>query len=138
MKLHGSSALVAVAAAVALGFVIGPWPARLGAAEDAVLRGDAKCTRCHEENESVPAFAIGKTRHGVIADQRTPTCTSCHGESDTHINKPEGVDERPKPGKTFGKTSPTPIAERNDVCLTCHQNGPRTHWLTSMHAARDI
>jgi DmsE family decaheme c-type cytochrome len=89
-------------------------------------------------NESVPVFAIGKTRHGVIADKRTPTCTSCHGESPTHINKPEGVDERPKPEKTFGRTSPTPIAERDGVCLTCHQNGPRTHWLTSMHAARDI
>ena len=42
---------------------------------------------------------IGQTRHGVQADGRTPTCTSCHGESKDHINEPEGAKERPKPGR---------------------------------------
>ena len=52
------------------------------AAKDAVLRGDAKCTACHAYSEKV--MAIGKTRHGVNADGRTPTCTSCHGDSIGH------------------------------------------------------
>ena len=38
------------------------------ARKDAVLRGDAKCTRCHDENDDYPVFAIGKTRHGTVAD----------------------------------------------------------------------
>src|ERR1044071_6628956 len=78
------------------------------APRDAVLRGDAKCTRCHDESSDFPVFAIGKTRHGVLADARTPTCTDCHGESDTHINKPEGATSRPPPTRTFGMHSTTP------------------------------
>ena len=71
----------------------------LGAAaqdKDLVLAGDAKCTRCHDENDTFPVLAIGKTKHGTRADARTPTCTSCHGESDGHINKPASG-ARPKP-----------------------------------------
>ena len=69
------------------------------ARKDLVLRGDAKCTRCHDEGDDFPVLAIGQTRHGVKADGRTPSCTSCHGESDRHVNKPEGVKDRPAPGK---------------------------------------
>ena len=47
--------------------------------KDIVLRGDAKCTRCHSVEDNPDLFAIGKTRHGTVADGRTPTCTSCHG-----------------------------------------------------------
>ena len=50
--------------------------------KDLVLRGDAQCTRCHDESDAFPVLAIGQTRHGVKADGRTPSCTSCHGESD--------------------------------------------------------
>ena len=67
------------------------------ARKDLVLRGDAKCTRCHDASDDTPVLAIGKTRHGTMADGRTPSCTSCHGESETHVNKPEGVTERPRP-----------------------------------------
>jgi predicted CXXCH cytochrome family protein len=108
------------------------------APHDAVLRGDAKCTRCHDESSDFPVFAIGKTRHGVIADSRTPTCTDCHGESDTHINKPEGATSRPPPTRTFGMHSTTPTAERNGACLTCHAGGARTHWQTGPHANADL
>jgi len=64
-------------------------------AKDLILKGDAKCTGCHDEadeptgaatmlelNPSV--LAIGKTRHGTTADSRTPTCIDCHGESEKH------------------------------------------------------
>ena len=53
------------------------------AAKDLVLKGDAKCTRCHDETDSPKLLSIGKTKHGTTADGRTPTCTSCHG--DIHI-----------------------------------------------------
>ena len=106
--------------------------------EGAVLRGDAACTRCHDEGGDFPVFTIGKTRHGVVADARTPTCTDCHGPSETHINVPEGTKERPKPTLLFDHDSMTPMAERNGACLTCHSGGTRIHWQTGPHAAADV
>jgi DmsE family decaheme c-type cytochrome len=125
---------------------------------DMVLKDDNKCTRCHDETEEYPVLAIGKTRHGVKADQRTPTCTTCHGESETHVNKPADAKERPKPDRLYGgflakapvedrveryfgvagKRSATPIEDRNAPCLSCHEGGKRIHWSGSTHAARDV
>lgn len=125
---------------------------------DSVLRGDAKCTACHDETEKYPVFAIGKTKHGTAADGRTPTCTSCHGASENHMRKLEGQKDRPKPDVTyggqyqsapedalvdryfgkFGKGTSTPVADRNGACLTCHTGGKRMHWTGSTHANRDV
>ena len=125
---------------------------------DLVLKGDGVCTTCHDESESYPVLAIGKTKHGTRADQRTPTCTDCHGESKTHLRKPHGEQERPKPGLTYGgqllsvpaedrvdryfgiagKRTSTGVAERNQVCLNCHQAGKRIYWQGSVHAQRDV
>lgn len=107
--------------------------------KDMVLKGDATCTRCHGEDEEVPVLAIGKTKHGTIADGRTPTCTSCHGVSDTHVNRPADAKVRPKPERMFGrKAGASPAAVQNDACLSCHQGGKRIHWQGSMHASRDV
>jgi len=108
------------------------------ASKDLVLKGDAKCTRCHDESDSPKVLAIGKTRHGTLADGRTPSCTSCHGESEHHVNKPEGVSERPKPDRVFGKNTATPVEARNGACLTCHAGGARMLWAGSTHQARDV
>jgi len=106
--------------------------------KDMVLKGDAACTRCHDETEEYPVLSIGKTKHGTIADGRAPTCTTCHGESDTHANKPADAVERPKVERAFGKTSKTSMEERSAVCLKCHKGNPnRIHWEQSTHAARD-
>jgi DmsE family decaheme c-type cytochrome len=109
------------------------------ARKDMVLRGDATCTRCHGEDEEYPVLAIGKTKHGTVADGRTPTCTSCHGVSDTHVNRPAGAKERPKPERIFGrKAGASPASSQNEACLTCHQGGKRIHWQGSTHASRDV
>ncbi len=105
--------------------------------KDTVLKGDANCTRCHDETEEYPVLAIGKTKHGTVADKRTPTCTSCHGKSETHANKPPDVKERPKVEISFRKKASTPAASQNQACLTCHQGGKRIHWSGSAHANRD-
>ena len=70
---------------------------------DMVLKGDAVCTRCHDESEPYPVLSIAKTRHGTVADTRTPTCTSCHGESKRHVEnlRKEGEKDRPKPDRSF-------------------------------------
>src|SRR3954463_12220875 len=107
--------------------------------KDLVLKGDAKCTRCHDENDDYPVLAIGKTKHGTVADGRTPSCVSCHGESDSHINKPANAAERPKPERTFTRTSTTPIQARNDACMGCHKkDSTRSHWEGSTHQIRDV
>jgi DmsE family decaheme c-type cytochrome len=103
--------------------------------KDLVLKGDARCTVCHDENSDKPILAIGKTKHGTVADHRTPTCTSCHGDGGSHEESP---DKALMPQRTFGKHSLNPIEERNDACLACHQGGKRMHWSGSLHANRDI
>ncbi len=105
---------------------------------DMVLKGDAKCTRCHDETESYPVLSIGKTKHGVKADGRTPTCTSCHGESRAHEENPQGLRDRPKVDRNFKKGSTTPVEVQNESCMSCHQGGKRMHWAGSQHASGDV
>jgi DmsE family decaheme c-type cytochrome len=107
--------------------------------EDKVLRGDAKCTRCHDEGEEYPVLAIGKTRHGVRADGRTPGCTSCHGASETHMNKPPDAKERPGPDVTFRGARKADAERASGMCLTCHQkDARRSHWAGSTHQANEV
>ncbi|CAN5376008.1 decaheme c-type cytochrome MtrA [soil metagenome] len=109
------------------------------ASKDLVLKGDAKCTACHDESDSPAVLSIGKTRHGTNADKRAPTCTSCHGDSNSHAGKVESGKERPKADRVFGKKSATPVAARNDACLSCHEkDAKRSHWAGSTHQARDV
>jgi DmsE family decaheme c-type cytochrome len=109
------------------------------APKDLVLRGDAQCTRCHDGSDGSPVLAIGQTRHGTIADGRTPSCTSCHGESETHMHKPADATERPSPGVMFrGAHASSPEAQ-NGQCLACHNgDSKRTHWMGSTHQIRDV
>jgi DmsE family decaheme c-type cytochrome len=106
--------------------------------KDMALRGDAQCTRCHDQDSSFPVLAIGQTKHGTKADARTPTCSSCHGPSTGHANKPEDQKTRSKPDILFSKKASTPSEVRNQACLTCHQGNKRIHWAGSMHASRDV
>ncbi len=125
-------------AAVLLGLLFA-FPAQAQTArKDLVLKGDAQCTRCHDETEDFPVLSIGKTRHGTLADSRTPGCTSCHGESDSHANKPADAKVRPAPGRAFSKGAKTPMVERSAACLSCHQGSNRVSWQSSTHANRDV
>ena len=104
---------------------------------DTVLRGDAKCTSCHDEtNDNGPrVLSIGKTKHGTVADGRTPTCASCHGESTAHLKK--GADgKRPAPDRIFNKTVPGHIQDA--ACTSCHKGGNRMFWESSAHHARGV
>lgn len=115
--------------------------------KDLILKGDAKCTGCHDEADDTKptmldlkpsVLAIGKTKHGTRADGRTPTCTDCHGESEQHVGH-KGSGKPPKADRTFGKQSQTPVEARNGACLSCHQQGGKhMNWLSSTHANRDV
>ena len=131
------------ALAAAAGFFLlaasGDALAQREAPKDLVMRGDAKCTRCHDQTEEYPVLAISQTRHGVRADGRTPTCTSCHGDSDAHINKPADAKERPKPDRVFGwKGKASPAHVQNEACTTCHESSKRMHWKGSAHESNDV
>lgn len=101
--------------------------------KDMILNGDGRCTSCHDEDNDYPVLAIGKTRHGTVADGRTPTCITCHGESNAHVKRPEKMLPN-----IFGKNSTSSVEDRNQACLACHQGGKRMHWSGSIHANRDI
>lgn len=116
------------------------------APKDLLLKGDAKCTGCHDEADDTKptmldlkpsVLAIGKTKHGTNADGRTPTCTDCHGESEKHVSH-KGSGKPPKAERTFGKDSKTPPEVRNEACLTCHQGGKHMNWQSGVHASRDV
>jgi DmsE family decaheme c-type cytochrome len=103
-------------------------------AKDLVLKGDSRCTACHEPGEFPHLFPIGKTRHGTMADGRTPSCTNCHGETQKHS---EGQGQ---PDLAFDKRhEKSSSAMRNDACMSCHKrDAKRSHWEGSTHQARDL
>jgi DmsE family decaheme c-type cytochrome len=106
--------------------------------KDLILKGDAKCTRCHDQSDDYPVLAIAQTKHGTTADARTPTCTSCHGSSDDHAENKGGGKVRPEPDVTFTRNPQATPAQRNAQCLTCHQGGRRIHWQTNAHARTEV
>jgi DmsE family decaheme c-type cytochrome len=118
-------------------------------AKDLILKGDAKCTGCHDEADEPTGaatmlelnpgvLAIGKTKHGTTADKRTPTCTDCHGESEKHVQH-KGSGKPPKVDRSFRSNTQTSADERNKACMSCHQkDAKRSHWDGSAHQTRDV
>jgi DmsE family decaheme c-type cytochrome len=103
--------------------------------KDIAVRGDAKCMTCHDQNGPKPAVAIGQTRHGNMADPRTPSCTSCHGPSEKHMAAGGGE----KPDQVFGPKGRFATPEQSAVCTNCHGKDPkRSHWMGSTHQSRDV
>ena len=64
------------------------------------FKEDAVCTKCHDESENAPVLSIYQTKHGVKGDARTPTCTSCHGQSTSHLGGDKGKG-RPAPDMIY-------------------------------------
>lgn len=101
---------------------------------------DAVCTRCHDESEAMPILSIAQTKHGVKGDTRTPSCQSCHGDSEKHLAGNTSGKGRPAPDVIFNKHT-FPLSGSNaraEQCLTCHKGTARTHWEGSQHQANDV
>jgi len=90
------------------------------------------CTECHQDKVETMRTSL----HGQTADSRSPFgqkgCETCHGPGQLHFDT-EGNCIISMTGR-YGES----IAKRNDICLTCHQNGERRHWLSSVHEAEDL
>ena len=70
---------------------------------------------------------------------RLPTCVSCHGASPTHVKKPEGAKERPRPDIGYGKRSAQTSDERSAACIDCHKrDAKRMLWAGSQHQGADL
>jgi DmsE family decaheme c-type cytochrome len=105
------------------------WSAGMDAA------ASAACVECHDA-EDLPDWS--RSAHAVTTDPRTPTCVTCHGPSPGHVKKEAGKAQA-KPDRMFTKASPTPVAERNAACLTCHQkDARRALWGGSQHETADL
>jgi DmsE family decaheme c-type cytochrome len=131
------------------GFVAGP-AAGAGApagndAEQMYSTGGAKvCMACHGSDISQDgrtykqATPVLQTPHGMKADPHSPfsqhECETCHGPSGAHVDStPAAGQLRTAPGIVFKGPKASSIAARNQVCLTCHQNGLRMDWAGSQH-----
>jgi DmsE family decaheme c-type cytochrome len=111
------------------------------------LNRDALCTKCHDENEVKPVLEIYQTKHGVKGDPHSPSCQSCHGDSNAHIKNAEGKATRPAPDVLFGAKSSSyssfarsASGKQNTTCMTCHSGalGKRNHWTGSEHESRNL
>ena len=102
------------------------------------LEGDKECTVCHDESWKPAVLTIYQTRHGVKADQRTPGCQSCHGESVEHRGDPGNK----SPDVVFAAKSKrlSSPEKRNAACLNCHESRvlPRENWSGSPHENRGV
>jgi DmsE family decaheme c-type cytochrome len=99
-------------------------------------KGADSCLKCHDEDNDYPVFPIFKTRHAVVADERTPfadlQCEACHGPGAEHAKRVRSGETR-APILSFGRDAWTPVPEQNRKCLACHQNHQRIDWLGSTH-----
>jgi DmsE family decaheme c-type cytochrome len=88
------------------------------------------CLKCHGGDAKV--MAILKSPMAVKGDPRTPFamggCQSCHGDSADHIAMKKAF-----PDIVFSGPNASPVAARNEVCLSCHQGGLRMNWQGSPH-----
>jgi DmsE family decaheme c-type cytochrome len=111
---------------------------------EAAAKKDAVCTKCHDESEPRGLLTIYQTRHGVKADERTPSCQSCHGESKDHRAGGKGPNgaSRPSPDVIYKTRSsvfpPSDASVQVDTCIACHKGGKRLHWPGSQHASSDV
>jgi DmsE family decaheme c-type cytochrome len=115
--------------------VLSAAPARAAGQEQAPLptfTQNAVRTCLRECHNKPPATLMLHTPHAVMADPRTPfakhECETCHGASSEHID----VTSNPTTVVFKGPLTSS-VAQRNAVCISCHQAGLRTDWSGSQH-----
>jgi len=92
------------------------------------------CLKCHGNEAAVTP--ILQTPHAVRGDKRTPFaqdgCESCHGDSSKHV-----ASRANPPAIVFKGKNISPVAQRNEACLTCHTSTARMNWQGSAHEVND-
>lgn len=92
------------------------------------------CLKCHTDAKAGP---ILQTPHAVKGDRHTPFaqngCESCHGASAEHVAARKNL-----PSVIYKGPNVSPVAVRNQQCLTCHQTGMRMNWTGSQHQSNEV
>ena len=102
--------------------------------------GNQVCLKCHRSQYG----SFEQTLHGQIFlhhprdNQEKEGCESCHGPGSKHAKTKAEDSGAPGDIISFSKDSPRPVAERNAICLSCHERGQRTYWDGSVHQTRDL
>ena len=100
--------------------------------------GAEPCKVCH----AAQFESFAGTRMGAVflkAPRNTTearACEACHGPAAAHVASAGA--ERTRPFIAFTKRDTSTVAERNEVCLTCHQKDPVALWHGSAHDNRKI
>jgi DmsE family decaheme c-type cytochrome len=114
-------------------------PAPAGIGTEYSEKGADTCLGCHDEEADTTTFttaAIFKTRHAHRGNKASPfgagglQCEACHGPGGRHSTK--GSDKK-QSINSLKPNSFLPVAERNAVCLQCHENRSRTGWHVAAH-----
>jgi DmsE family decaheme c-type cytochrome len=127
---------------LAFALVLAPWTASAqqpapAAKPPAGYAGPGTCAECHKAE--VAQFSATDKGKLLLKHPRTAHdslgCESCHGPSKQHIQS--GGEERGGMIAFNGK-HPSPVAQRNANCLSCHQKTARTLWQGSAHESRNV
>ena len=106
-------------------------------APSAEYAGAKTCLECHKKEAAIfKQTTMGQvfTRHPQTTTEKLG-CEGCHGPGKTHA---ESGGERIGQLISFSRKSKTPVAQRNAVCLQCHEKMARTLWQGSTHDARRV
>jgi DmsE family decaheme c-type cytochrome len=99
--------------------------------------GAETCQACHQKvYDSLAKTAMGTLflKHPRTAAEKLG-CETCHGPGTEHV----GSGGKSFVGmRRFTRGTTTPVAERNNVCLKCHQKRNRLFWSGSVHANKGI
>lgn len=100
--------------------------------------GSETCQGCHEEVDN----EFAKTRMGRLFlkhprdEWEKRGCEGCHGPGKAHVDAGGG---KGVGGMiSFGKDDPTPVSQRNAICLRCHKGKARLFWEGSAHDNRGL
>jgi DmsE family decaheme c-type cytochrome len=100
--------------------------------------GAESCKNCHADQ--FEKFSHTKMGRLFLKQPRNSkeglACETCHGPGKAHAES--GGDKRAPGLITFAKNDKTPVDQRNQVCLTCHNKGTHLFWQSSAHEARDV
>jgi DmsE family decaheme c-type cytochrome len=104
-------------------------------------QGARQCMTCHKEGKDKDAHEIFLTPMGISEAPDSPfaegghECETCHGPSKSHRKKQKDG-SRLKPAITFDDR--TPVKTQNEICMGCHSDGSRIHWLGSIHEEEEV
>ncbi|MDH5541990.1 MAG: DmsE family decaheme c-type cytochrome [Nitrospinota bacterium] len=113
-----------------------------GTADAREYIGPEPCKGCHADYYE----AFAKTKMGRLFinnpqdELQARVCETCHGPGSDHVASWEEVDELDLTTIiSFKKHSLNSVAERNEMCLHCHEGDyNRTSWVGSTHESQNV